>query len=90
MIARKAEENQGFRTTNTTLSSRVSELETDISALHAEIAKIGMASPDQAVAIANEISAQRTLNLVQGLRKEVQDKDGEIRRLREVVQKLKG
>lgn len=88
LISKKDSENQDLLTTNSALSSRVSELESDISALHAEIAKIGRSSPDQAVAIANEISAARTLNLVQGLRKEVADREEDIRRERAQVKRL--
>ncbi|KAF7195988.1 hypothetical protein HII31_02614 [Pseudocercospora fuligena] len=78
-VGRLEEENVGLKTRN-------EELETEIGNLQDIVAQMETAEGEELVGLALEAQAQRTLNMVQGLQREVAEKDSrEARRVGEVA-----
>lgn len=65
------------------LRERLGEAEGKVSEMREQVVRIGMASQTEQMAIANQISADRTLELIKGLQGELGQRDDRIRSLGE-------
>ena len=62
--------------------TQIEQLQAQVTERDDTIRRIGAASADEAMRLANEVSAQRTLHMLQGLRRDVTDRDKQIQGLR--------
>lgn len=72
LIEQKSVESERLRT-------RLSERDEANEQLYEQLQRIGMANQTEIVAIANQISAQKTLEMVSGLRRDIAERDESIR-----------
>jgi hypothetical protein len=81
IIEEKSEEIQELRT-------QLAERDSTISALNDRIVRVGMASADEAVVLANEASAHRSLKIFEGYQKDIAARDEVIKQYKESFKML--
>jgi chromosome segregation ATPase len=84
-IEKRLAEVEALMAKNEDLAGKMQDVEAEKAELRNQIVRIGIAEQSEAMAMANEVSARRTLKLIQGLRQDIGEKDEEIEELKKAV-----